>query len=325
MKHSERRDIYAEISDRILTRIEETGTLPWTRPWDIDKCQGPSAPVNPTTGKHYHGLNAIFLSMHPRFFETSDPRFCTFLQAKEKGWNVIAGQKATPVIFFKPLKIEDSDATGSKNGERPSEKLIHLLRAYSVFHVGTQLSGAPAYDPPKADAVKWDRVEAPFTMLQNMGVSVVERGEKAFYSPAGDFIGMPPHHAFKSPESEAFVLLHEGSHATGHAKRMNRDLTGNFGSIKYATEEVLVDTASALAGRVIGLSPDTDNHAAYIAHWAAAARADKKEVFRLAAEAQRVADYLLSQIPGMETDPEPNLTEILPEHSAGSRSPQPAV
>jgi antirestriction protein ArdC len=39
--------------------------------------------------------------------------------------------------------------------------------------------------------------------------------------------------------------------------------------------------------------PDCDftNGAAYLAHWLGKLRSDKKEIFRAAADAQRIADY----------------------------------
>ena len=42
--------------------------------------------------------------------------------------------------------------------------------------------------------------------------------------------------------------------------------------------------------------PDCDftNGAAYVAHWVSKLRDDKKEIFRAAADAQRIADFLLA-------------------------------
>ncbi len=36
------------------------------------------------------------------------------------------------------------------------------------------------------------------------------------------------------------------------------------------------------------------NNAAYVAHWLEELRADRREIFRAAADAQRIADYLLA-------------------------------
>jgi len=39
---------------------------------------------------------------------------------------------------------------------------------------------------------------------------------------------------------------------------------------------------------------DFTNNAAYVAYWLKTLRSDRKEVFRAAADAQRIADYLLA-------------------------------
>ncbi|MBV8496360.1 MAG: antirestriction protein, partial [Gammaproteobacteria bacterium] len=39
---------------------------------------------------------------------------------------------------------------------------------------------------------------------------------------------------------------------------------------------------------------DFTNGVAYLAHWLARLRADEREIFRAAADAQRIADYLLA-------------------------------
>ncbi len=41
-------------------------------------------------------------------------------------------------------------------------------------------------------------------------------------------------------------------------------------------------------------SEDFSNNAAYVASWLEKLRSDRKEIFRVAADAQRIADYLLA-------------------------------
>ena len=43
----------------------------------------------------------------------------------------------------------------------------------------------------------------------------------------------------------------------------------------------------------MGLPCDIPNHASYVAHWLEKLRSDKREIFRAAADAQKIADYLL--------------------------------
>jgi antirestriction protein ArdC len=99
---TERRDPIQEFADRIVVELEK-GVKPWVRPWDPEKCGGPQAPFNPTTGARYHGINVLILGMHPAAFTTGDPRFMTYQQAQEKGWQVRKGQKATTIFFTKAL------------------------------------------------------------------------------------------------------------------------------------------------------------------------------------------------------------------------------
>ena len=44
----------------------------------------------------------------------------------------------------------------------------------------------------------------------------------------------------------------------------------------------------------LGISCAFPNPAAYLASWVEALRSDRKEIFRAAADAQRIADYLLA-------------------------------
>ena len=46
-------------------------------------------------------------------------------------------------------------------------------------------------------------------------------------------------------------------------------------------------------GAELGLPCDIPNHASYVASWLRTLKQDKREIFRAAAEAQRMADYLL--------------------------------
>jgi antirestriction protein ArdC len=118
-------------------------------------------------------------------------------------------------------------------------------------------------------------------------------GDRVFYSPALDFIQVPPDHAFHSPEQRAVVVLHELAHASGHPTRLNRDLSGGFGSAAYAKEELRAELASVVVGSMIGLPCDIANHASYLQSWIAVLKQDRREIFHAAAETQRMADYIL--------------------------------
>ena len=88
--------------------------------------------------------------------------------------------------------------------------------------------------------------------------------------------------------------LHELGHWTGHPKRLNRDLSGRFGSGAYAQEELRAELASAFVGSTLGLPTDIPQHASYIASWIKVLKEDKREIFRAAADAQKIAEVALS-------------------------------
>ena len=92
---------------------------------------------------------------------------------------------------------------------------------------------------------------------------------------------------------------------------MDRDLSGRYGSASYALEELRAEISSAIVGAEMGLPCDIPNHASYLAYWIEKLRSDKREIFRAAADAQKIADYLLQFHPDFaaqdsapdETDP----------------------
>jgi antirestriction protein ArdC len=108
----------------------------------------------------------------------------------------------------------------------------------------------------------------------------------------GSALTAPPF--FESPEAFASVALHEASHWSGGKDRLDRDLTSRFGSAAYAREELRAELASVFLGKALDLPADIPNHASYLGTWIETLKADKREIFRAASDAQRIADYLLA-------------------------------
>jgi antirestriction protein ArdC len=291
---AQRRDHYQELTDKIIAALEE-GTAPWRRPWNKTAGAGATAPVNAATGHRYRGINLFVLGMSPRAM--SDPRWCSYRQAAERGWQVRKGEKATPIYFYKPIEIEDREGQGGAETRR-----IPILRTFSVFHA-SQIDGVPDLVQPVAIKTVPERIEDVEIILKASGVLVRTGGDEAFYSPALDLIQMPPDEAFHSPEERASTLFHELAHASGHPNRLNRDLTGKFGSEKYAKEELRVELSACAVGSILGLPCNVPNHASYLQSWIKVLKQDRREIFRAAAEAQRIADYILNFHPDHADQP----------------------
>jgi len=62
------------------------------------------------------------------------------------------------------------------------------------------------------ESLPWSKPEAPELIVAASGVPVRTGGDRAYYAPAYDSIGMPPAAAFRTPEGYAATLLHELSH-----------------------------------------------------------------------------------------------------------------
>ena len=61
--------------------------------------------------------------------------------------------------------------------------------------------------------------------------------------------------------------------------------------------------ASYAIGSMIGLPCDVPNHASYLQSWIEVLKQDRREIFHAAAEAQRIADYILGFHPDYAEKP----------------------
>ena len=286
------RDHYQEVTDRIIAALE-AGTPPWRRPWDPDKAGGPAMPRNAATGHRYRGINVLTLGMSPLAFTSGDPRWATYKQSEERGWQVRKGEHGTAGFFFKRLEVRDDK---SADDDEDAVRRIPLLRAFTLFHA-SQIDGIPDYVPPTIEEAPWRTPEAAEIILANSGAIVRYGGERAFYSPSTDHIQMPPRGAFAAAEGFCGTLIHELGHWSGAESRLNRDLRNRFGSHDYAREELRAEIGKVMTCTELGIAvsdADFSNNAAYIASWLEKLRSDRKEIFRAAADAQRIADYLLA-------------------------------
>lgn len=293
---TEHRDAMQDFTARIVAELER-GRKPWVRPWDPDKCDGPQSPFNAVTGHRYSGINVLVLAMDPRAFSTGDPRYCTYKQAADHQWQVKKGEKATTVFLYKPHEIDDEKAEDGK-------KMVLLLRTFSVFHT-SQIDGVPPYCPPPVEECPWQSDQACETIMRNSGVPLRIGGDRAFYSPNLDFIQVPPSVAFRDAAEESTTRLHELAHATGHEKRLAREMKGKFGDADYAFEELIAEITSSFVGVTLNLPTDIPNHANYIGHWLGKLKDDKRLIFKAAAQAQKASDWILNLHPAYSAMVEP--------------------
>ena len=145
------RDHYAEVTQKIITALE-TGTAPWRRPWDPNKV-ALGGPCNAVTGHRYRGINPLLLAMSAPAQAHDDPRWLSFKQAQDKGWQVRKGERASTVFFFKKVEVRESPDSIEES------KTVPVLRSYPLFHA-SQVEGIPAFDAPKMEDVPWRTPES---------------------------------------------------------------------------------------------------------------------------------------------------------------------
>ncbi len=143
-------------------------------------------------------------------------------------------------------------------------------------------------------------------------------GDEPCYNKVYDEVKVPHLSNFKSEEEYYATLFHELSHSTGHPSRLNRDMSGIFGSKQYSFEELVAETsACALCNEASIADKIIDNSTAYIKGWlerlTPIIKEDDKFLVKAFAHAQRASDYILNlkpeQVEGEEAKVELELEE----------------
>lgn len=288
----EKKPFHEVVAEKLIEQLKN-GTAPWLKPWSPGPA-GSGLPMNPTTGKRYKGINGINLMMQGR----SDQRWMTYKQAAAVDAQVRKGEKGTPVQYWKfseerNKKDENGKPVMDAKGE-PVKERFELERPKvflaTVFNA-EQIDGLP---PLEHKEQAWNAVERAEQILQASGANILHvPGDRAFYRPSTDTITMPEKGQFESADRYYATGLHELGHWTGHPSRLDRDLSHPFGSEGYAKEELRAEIASMILGDEIGIGHDPEQHVAYVASWIKALENDPLEIFRAAADAEKIQAFVL--------------------------------
>ena len=292
MTPTERRDHRQEVTDSIVRMLEQ-GVAPWQKPW-----QATAMPFNPTTERPYRGGNAVHLMATELARGYDDPRWMTYKQAAQQGWQVRHGERGTHIEFWEvkpgvaPGTEEQEQANVSEN-KSGRTRLVH--RVYTVFNA-KQIDGVPAYAPKERSA--FEAVESGERVLANSGAKILhDQRDRAFYDRRGDSVHLPRKDAFHDAPAYYGTALHELGHWTGHPSRLNRETLNEsyrFGDTNYAREELRAELASVFLAAELGIPHDSSNHAAYVSSWIEALKKDKNEIFRAAHDASMTADFVIA-------------------------------
>ena len=300
--------------NEFLNDIEKRENSSWAKSWNFSNYQ------NAFSGHEYSGLNQIMLDIISKGRNLNDTRFATFNQARENDYHVEKGSKGIQLQFFsfinkrtrKPWNetefreqaksmTQDEIAEELKN-KVPVAKSFHVFPAQNLISNKNNLSlseNVPLEIPTKKMNTNELIDSFENNLIKNMEVGFVERqSEGAYYTPAQDQVTMPLKEQFNSYEERTAVLLHELGHATGHEKRLNRDLTGTFGSSEYSKEEMKVEMNSVFMTNVLGLDiseEQKENHLLYMDGWGKTIKDDPKEFINALKDSLKIKDYMIEK------------------------------
>ena len=257
------------------------------------------------------------------------PVYLTFLQAQRENIRIKKGAEAMPVIYW-DLNVKDA------NGKRVSEsdykqmsreqqakcEVRPFLRAFHVFNI--QQTNLEEVNKEKYDAIV-DRFKGPQLrdksgMYENRALDrMFERQEwicrvqtdrlvdGAFYSPARDLVILPMKEQFNIGKNAEEIFkdgmeyyssaLHEMTHSTGTANRLNREKGTRFGDPKYAKEELVAELTAAMVGNAMGFDKRIlDNNLCYVQGWINALREDPKFIVSVMSDVNKASKMILQKI-----------------------------
>lgn len=219
-------------------------------------------------------------------------KWVTYKQAKIQGWQVRKNQKSTVASYYSSYTIEDQE-TGQ-------DELRYFPRIFHLFNVA-QLDGYVSKVDKKAPVITTaENNDFIQTILSKNNVKFLpEMGNNAFYRRGKDVIQMPPKEDFTSNNAYYSAMIHQLSHSTMHKNRLGRadEYKNLFKTNKdiCVREELVAELSSAFLGAELGfLQENLETHTSYIDSWLSLLKDDKKAIFKACADAQKAADYIIS-------------------------------
>ncbi|WP_136669393.1 ArdC family protein [Flavobacterium sp. H122] len=322
-------DIYSYITNLIINTIEKVGHLPWQKDWVGSGADG--AAKNYVSKKEYTGANFL-LNFDIKFDKEGkgylvpinfiQPYYLTFNQIKETGASLKKDSKARRVIYYTMIFSFDNGTLQFKTTDR--EKFTEFVKTHGLTKedLKEHLQKIPVikyYNVFRADDCTGLKFPEP---TGNENVNPIEQaqslidgykdpptytfvGDKAYYQPSTDKLNMPNIKAFKKEASYYCTYFHELTHSTGAKKRLNRDMSGTFGSKSYAFEELIAELGAVFMCSESGILFQTkENSAKYLKGWNKVLvnelENDNRFFLKASAQSQKAVNYIL----GRSTDSE---------------------
>lgn len=279
-----------EIVDELIKNMEQ-GYVATRKLWDKMAVR----PQNPVSEVYYRGGNRFRLSMAAVKNGYKDPRWLTYNQAVENGWQVKKGEKGVLCekwIFSKTVKEKDEKGIEIEKEVELDKPIVNYFKVFNA----EQIAGIPELE--KLPLEKGQVLEIAEDMIATSMCPIKEVGqEEAYYNPSKDEIAIPLRESFKDSESFLSTTLHEMIHSTGHESRLNRGKGNMFGSPEYAKEELVAELGSVFLQGDLGIKLEGEHfqdHSNYLNYWIKTLKEDYNELFRASIQAEKGSQFLYS-------------------------------
>ena len=312
----------------MIERMKSMKASDWRQGWTNGKGTMLGMPQN-LSGRNYSGTNSFFLQMDTAMNAYRTPVYMTFMQAQKENLRIKKGAQSMPVIYWdlnikdeRGKRVAESDYKQMSRGEQAKCEVRPFLRAFSVFNVDQ--TNLEEVNKEKYDAIV-DRFKGPQLrdtqgMYENRALDrMFERQDwicrvqndrivdGAYYSPARDMVIIPMKEQFNIGKNAEEIFkdgmeyyssaLHEMTHSTGTANRLNRDKGAKFGDAKYAKEELVAELTAAMVGNTLGFDKRIlNNNAAYMDGWINALREEPKFIVSVMADVNKASKMILEKI-----------------------------
>lgn len=291
------KQIREEITARIVAAIEQ-GTMPWRRPWRVHSNAG--RPTNVFSRRAYRGVNPLLLQIASMRHSFQSKWWASYQQWQQLHCQVMRrpdnldGPWGTQIVFASRItKAVEDPATGHED-----EREFFLLRTFWLYNADQVIGAEPfrVTDEPVDGMTELDFAAAE-QLIAATGADIRHGGERAYYSPTGDYIQLPHRRRFDTLGAYYGTALHELAHWSEPRQHFDRPELG------YAQCELIAEIASCFVSSEIGIphGEAIENHASYVKSWLDAMRGDSSFIFKASRKASGTCDYLLSFV----REPEP--------------------
>lgn len=298
-KPKNREEFRNQMAEAFINILSEKG-LEWKKEWSGIGFSH----FNAVTKAQYRGINTLNLYLISKSRGYKDNRWATMLQIMDKEgkyhpnekWHLKAGSKAAYVEYWYQYDTTNKKAVTWQKyreeivaGRKPEE--FRLCSRYTPVFNASDIEGIPKLELEENPDINIDDIVT--KLSDNMKVPILyDGGDRAYYSPVEDKIHLPKKESFTNEYAFNATALHELSHSTGHATRLNRALGGFFGSESYAYEELVAEMCACFMGINLSSAPEIENHKAYVQSWIQTIKDKPETLIKAVKEAQAAALYM---------------------------------